>query len=181
MPDKNEIKTPSFIKSLVKANGKTSGRKVWSVDLETVWIPFFTATNTMGDTAIPLDSIGCPLRLQYEKDGSVRFSTSGKPVIRVDKELNKAITLVRENFVAGLQDYANTIATSESTTEAYRNTVTEALKAGKPISLHDKAKLEEAMLKAVQAGIDHAEAEAKTEEEAEAKTEEEAERILEPV
>ena len=59
-------------------NGKKSaGRKVWSVDLETVWIPFFTATNVQGDTAIPHESLGAPVRLSPDKDGSPKFSTAG--------------------------------------------------------------------------------------------------------
>ena len=41
----------------------------------------------MGDTAIPSEALGAPLRLGYNKDGTVKFSNSGKPVIRVAKEL----------------------------------------------------------------------------------------------
>jgi len=75
---------PTYIKSLLRPNGsKPAGRKVWSVDLETVWIPFFTATNTEGLTAIPNDAIGAPLRLAYNPDGSVKFNErTGKCVRR---------------------------------------------------------------------------------------------------
>ena len=30
---------------LQRITRKPQGRKVWSIDLETVWLPFFTATN----------------------------------------------------------------------------------------------------------------------------------------
>src|SRR3990172_124444 len=38
---KDAMETPSYIKSLLIPNGKKpAGRKVWSIDLETVWLPF---------------------------------------------------------------------------------------------------------------------------------------------
>jgi len=147
--------TPNYIKTLVKPNGKTSGRKVWSVDLETVWLPFFTATNTMGDTAIPHDALGAPLRLAYNPDGSVKFSKAGKPVIRVAKDISDNVKMVRENFVAGLQNYANTVITEN--TEAYKSQVKLCQEAGKPIQDRDKVKLDEAMAKMVEQAIEEAE------------------------
>ena len=40
-----ETQTPSYIKALLIRNGKKPAvRRVWSIDLETVWLPFFTAT-----------------------------------------------------------------------------------------------------------------------------------------
>ena len=65
----------------------------------------------MGDTALPSEALGAPLRLGYNKDGTVKFSNAGKPVIRVAKELSDSVKMVRENFVAGLQAYANGVAT----------------------------------------------------------------------
>ena len=45
----NETNT-TFVKRLLMPVGQQkSARKVWSIDLESVWIPFFTATNTEGD------------------------------------------------------------------------------------------------------------------------------------
>lgn len=143
------MKTPSYIKSLVKVQpDKPSARKVWSVDLQTVWIPFFTATNTNGDTAIPADALGHPLRLAYAKDGSVRFGNNGKPVIRVAKDLANSVKMVRENFIANLQAFANDIFTSNE--EGYKATVKLCIEAGKPIAEHDAEKLAEA-LEALQA------------------------------
>ena len=66
------MENTTYIKALVTPQAKQAGnsRKVWSVDLETVWLPFFTATNTQGDTAIPSEALGAPLRLGYNKDGT---------------------------------------------------------------------------------------------------------------
>lgn len=77
--DKREVfsimETPNYIKSLLTPATKApQGRKAWSIDLQQIWLPFFTATNAMGDTAIPSQAIGCPLRLAYDKAGQVRFS-----------------------------------------------------------------------------------------------------------
>jgi hypothetical protein len=158
--------TPNFIKTLVKPNGKGAGRKVWSVDLETVWLPFFTATNTMGDTRIPHEALGAPLRLTYNPDGSVKFSKAGRPVIRVAKDISDNVKMVRENFIAGLQNYANGVITEN--TEAYKEQVKLASEAGAPIQAHDKEKLDEAMEKIVQQAIN----EADTHEHSEAETKE---------
>ena len=71
----NETKTPAYIKNLLRPNAsKPAGRKVWSIDLESTWLPFFTATNAMRETAIPHEALGCPLRLAYNQDASVKFS-----------------------------------------------------------------------------------------------------------
>ena len=138
-----------------KPNGKASGRKVWSVDLETVWLPFFMATNTMGDTRIPHEALGAPLRLAFNTDGSVKFSKSGRPVIRVSKDIADNVRMVRENFVAGLSNYANTVINEN--TEAYKEQVQKAREAGEPIVKHDKQKLDEAMAKVIEQALADAE------------------------
>lgn len=137
----------NFIKALVKpsTNGKASARKVWSVDLETVWLPFFKATNTTGDTALPLEALGAPLRLAYTPDGAVRFSKAGRPVIKVAKDISDSIRLVRENFVAGLMSFTNEVATT--LTDDFNATCSKAVEAGKPLINHDIGKLNEAIAK----------------------------------
>ena len=167
------METPTYVKALLIRNGKKPvARRVWSIDLETVWLPFFTATNTMGDTQIPSDALGAPLRLAYNPDGSVKFAKSGRPVTKVAKDLADNVRLVRENFTAGLQSYANMVITQN--TEGYKAEVEKAKQAGEPIIAHDKTKLDEAIAKAIEARI--AEAEGKAE--AEAKTEGEKEKVL---
>ena len=168
------METPNYIKSLVTPTTKQpQGRKVWSIDLQQVWLPFFTATNTMGDTAIPSEAIGCPLRLGYDKAGQVRFSQAGRPVIRVAKEIADNVKLVRDNFTANLLNYAGSVMRDNA--EGYKAQIETAKKAGEPIYQHDKNQLSSA-LKA------RAEAEAKAQaealvKEAEAATETEAESV----
>jgi hypothetical protein len=139
------MNTPNYIKSLVtpQSGKKPQGRKVWSIDLETVWLPFFTATNTMGDTRIPSDAIGCPMRLAYDKAGAVRFSNTGKPVIRVAKELSDNVRMVRDNFQANLLAYAGEVMTQHP--EEYGVEFDKAQKAGAPIAQHDSQELSKAV------------------------------------
>ena len=136
--------SPQYIKGLLKPNGtKSKGRKVWSVDLETVWLPFFTATNTTGDTSVPAEALGAPLRLGLQVDGTVKFSSNGKPVIKVAKELSDGITLVRENFVAGLTAFTRSVVQSDK--EGYVAQIEAGQTAGKPISERDRKALDRAI------------------------------------
>jgi len=147
------MSSPNYIKSLLKPNGqKPAGRKVWSVDLETVWLPFFTATNTEGVTMIPHEALGAPLRLAYENDGSVKFRDDGRPVIKVVKDIADHVKLIRENFVAGLTAYANGVATKQA--EAYKEQVRQNHEAGRPIVERDRQALESAIEQAMAAAMD---------------------------
>lgn len=138
------MESPQYIKALLKPNGsKPKGRKVWSVDLEAVWLPFFTATNLTGDTAIPHDAMGAPLRLAYDADGSVKFGKTGRPVIRVAKELADSVKLVRENLIAGLMDFTHGVI--EDNPEGYQAQVDANMAAGQPIVAKDSDALTEAM------------------------------------
>lgn len=150
--------TPSYIKSLLMPNGKKGGRRVWSIDLETVWLPFLHSTNVMGDTAIPAEALGAPIRLAYDKDGAVKFGKSGRPVTRVVKEISQTVTLIRENLVANLQDFVKQV--SENRAKDYKTSVTSALKAGKPILDRDKAELSKAVQAQIEEAMRKAEAEA---------------------
>ena len=162
----NTMETPNYIKSLVTPTTKQpQGRKVWSIDLQQVWLPFFTATNTMGDTAIPSDAIGCPLRLGYDKAGQVRFSQAGRPVIRVAKEIADNVRLVRDNFTANLLNYTGSVMRDNA--EGYKAQIETARKAGEPVYQHDKNQLSNALKT-------RAEAEAEAVAEAVAKAEREA-------
>jgi hypothetical protein len=43
------MEIPNYIAALLQPQTqKPTGRKVWSIDLETVWLPFFHATNVAG-------------------------------------------------------------------------------------------------------------------------------------
>ena len=159
--------SPQYIKNLLMPTTKSpTGRRVWSIDLETVWLPFFTATNTMGDTSIPVDSLGAPIRLAYDKDGSVRFGRTGRPMTRVAKPISDSVTLIRQNFVANLQDYAEQVATDRQAD--YAKQVELAMKAGEPIVTHDRAELNKAIQLQVEEAMSQAHEEAPQEATAEA-------------
>jgi len=171
------MESPNYIKSLlIPSIKKPQGRRVWSIDLEQVWLPFFTATNTQGDTAIPVDALGCPLRLGYDKAGAVRFTQAGRPVVRVAKEIGDNVRLVRDNFTANLLNYAGSVIKDNA--EGYKAQVALAKKAGEPITQHDKLQLHLALeAKAKAEAIAQAEAVAKAEAVAEAEAEAEAEAV----
>jgi len=135
---------PNYIAALLQPQaGKPTGRKVWSIDLETVWLPFFTATNVVKATAIPAEALGAPLRLAYERDGQVRFSPTGRPVIRVAKEISDQVKVVRENFIANLQSFTGQVVKKEK--DAYKAELEAAYKAGAPIVAKDQAELDAAL------------------------------------
>jgi hypothetical protein len=125
--------TPKYITALLQPiPGQATDRKVWSIPLAAVWQPFFTATNAAGETAVPADALGHPLRLAVEKDGTPKFSTSGRPVFRVAKELADQVRIVRDNFVAGLMAYTDTV--SKGMAEQYKAQVEASIKAGQPLA-----------------------------------------------
>jgi hypothetical protein len=128
---------------LVKGVKKPAGRKSWGIDLETVWIPFFTATNVKGETAIASDSLGCPLRLAYSPDGEVKFSKAGRPIFRVVKELSDTVRMVRDNFTNTLLSYAHTVEANEP--ELWKAEEERAAKLGEPIKVKDDLSLQRAV------------------------------------
>jgi uncharacterized protein (DUF2164 family) len=129
-----------YIKNLTKIQPKKEVKKnVWSIDLESVWLPFFTATNAMGDTAIPHEALGAPLRLSYNKDNSVKFAKSGKPIVKVAKDISQMVSSVKSNFIAGLQSYTTQVYENE--VDKVKAEITVNLEAGKPIIDNDNANL----------------------------------------
>jgi len=146
------LETPNYIKSLLMPNGrKPAGRKVWSIDLELIWLPFLTATNVMGDTRLPHEALGAPLRLAYDADGSVKFSKTGRPITKVAKDLSDTIRMVRENFTATLLSYANGVIAKRA--NDYKGMVELANKAGEPIVTRDRANLEVALTRQMEEAI----------------------------
>ncbi|MEE9203288.1 MAG: hypothetical protein V3U31_08850, partial [Dehalococcoidia bacterium] len=109
--------------------------RAWSIPVTGVWLPFFTATNAAGETALAAEVLGAPMRLAREKDGTPKFSTTGRPVVRVVKDLSDQIRIVRENFAAGLMAYADTIR--KGMAAEYKAQVEAATKAGEPIARKD--------------------------------------------
>jgi hypothetical protein len=156
------VQTPNYIRALVQPNGKAkAGKRAWGIDLETVWLPFFLATNTQGETAIPSEALGCPVRLAYSGDGSVKFGKSGRPATKVAKELGEAVRMVKGNFEATLQSYAHSVIADNG--DGYKAEVAKAVAAGQPIAEKDKANLSEAMAKAMESALAEAEGKAEPE------------------
>ncbi len=146
----NDNNTPKYIKSLLlPVSNKSTSRRIWAIDLEKVWLPFFTATNVTGDTAIPAEALGAPIRLGYGQDGSVKFSKNGRPVTKIAKAISDNVTMVRENFVAGLLAFTGDV--QDKRTADYSAHIDMARKAGDPIIANDKANLQRAMLEQMEA------------------------------
>ena len=124
--------SPDYIKALlVPPTSGGASRRAWSIDVESTWVPFFTATNVMGETSLPEEVLGAPIRLAKSPDGDVRFTKTGRPVMRVAPELNSQIAIVRENFVAGLQSYTGSVM--EERPDAYGLQVAANQAAGNPL------------------------------------------------
>ena len=135
-------KSPSFISALVTPGpGSASGRKSWSIDVENVWVPFFTATNAQGDTDVSPETLGAPIRLAVDKAGAVRFTQNGRPSMRIAPELSQQIKVVRENFVASLVNYTGTVI--EENGDAYRSQVERNQAAATPLLEQDSKMLQE--------------------------------------
>jgi hypothetical protein len=161
--------TPTYIKSLLAPNKSTRGsRRAWGIDVEAVWVPFFTATNVMGETFLPDDVLGAPIRLAKTKDGEVRFDNNGRPRMSVHQELNAQVTLVRENFVAGLQAYTGSVM--EERTDAYREQVEAQQLAGAVVleQLHEDVAQALELLAEAEAALEAAQAAAAAQVEREA-------------
>ena len=148
-----------YIKTLVAPRGpKSSGKKSWSIDVETDWVPFFIGTNVQGHTDIAPDALGAPLRLAHAKDGSIRFSQSGMPVVRANPDLTKAIGSVRENLVASMR--LNTQVVKEERPEAFQEAVNAARNAGLPLVEMDVTELTNYRLAQQQAAAEEVDKEA---------------------
>ena len=163
-----ENPTPGYISALLQPMPERgSDRRAWSIPLQGVWLPFFNATNTAGETAIAPEVLGAPLRLGREKDGTPRFSKTGRPVMRVVRELSDQIRIVRENFTYGLLSYAESV--QKARPKEYKAQVEASTKAGEPIAQKDAVDLADylASMKAEAEKVAETEAVAKTETEKE--------------
>jgi hypothetical protein len=157
----------NWIDSIIQPIGaeKQTTRRVKSFDVALL-VNFGIALNVEGKMNIPLEAIGAPLRLATAKDGSVKFSASGKPSVKVAKEIVAFGTMIHTNIVKGIMaDTARVFAEQE---EAVKLTIQKAGKAAEPILRADAAALE-----ATYAARAKAEAEAEAVAKAEAEAAEE--------
>ena len=132
MTKKTNTNTPGYISALLQPRPeRAADRRAWSIPVFGVWVPFFTATNTAGETRLSTEALGAPVRLAREKDGSAKIADSGRPVIRLVKELSDQVRMVRENFQAGLVAYAEGIV--RTMPDAYKAQADTAREKGKVI------------------------------------------------
>jgi len=133
MPTVSHVKAQ--FQSILAPTTKAVSRKAWGIDVNTIWLPFFTAAKTIGavdDVDLPDDALGAPYRLRRDKDtGEVRFSQSGRPMFSVAKSLNDMVNRARENYVSSLQ--AQTAAVMDEAPELFKAQVERQVKAGTPI------------------------------------------------
>lgn len=120
-----------------------SSRKLWGIDLEGVWLPFFMASNVEGQTNIPSEALGAPLRLGYDKDGEVRFNQSGRPSFKVASELSEQVNIVKGNIMASLVQYTGQVVKSNK--DGYAEEAMKAHNAGQNILTRDADALQKAI------------------------------------
>lgn len=163
------IEVSSYVTSLFAPRPvqQKSARRVWGMSLQDVVLPSLMASNVTGHTAIPHDALGAPVRLAYDKDGSVKFNKTGKPVTKVAKPINDAVNLWRENMIAHLNSFTADVIKSHKA--EYAREVAACSKAGKPIIEADERNLKTS-LAARQAAEMAAQIDAITEPEAEPET-----------
>lgn len=132
------------IASLVKPVAKSpQARRVWSIDLESVLVPYFTACNVTGAMQTKRDALGAPIRLRYDKDGAVKFNDKGRPMTEVARPIRDGVSLIRENLIATMSQYAHAVATERA--EQYADERRQCLEAGAPIVNRDKTNLDAAL------------------------------------
>lgn len=122
------------INELLKPVQKSS-RKLFGLDFETTIVPFFTATNVAGKTAIPVEALGAPLRLRRDSEGQVKLGKTGRPVVQVAKELKLATKMVVDNLAASMNHYANSVFSEQA--EAYADICHKAQAVGQLITSKD--------------------------------------------
>ena len=153
--------THDFMATLLAPTAKKAGgKKLWQMDVESVLVPYFIATNAQGLTEIPSDVLGAPIRLSETKDGEIRFSTSGRPMTKAHPDLTDKVRIMRENFQASLESYTGMV--QSELPEQYSDQVALAQAAGDPIMAEAVRKVDEAVETLRKAAFEQAARDAKT-------------------
>ncbi|MDD5060890.1 MAG: hypothetical protein PHN44_01220 [Candidatus Marinimicrobia bacterium] len=133
----------NYFKSLVTPMpAKAATRRVKSFDVDML-VQFGYAQNAVKNTNIPLEALGAPYRLAIGKDGEVKFSASGRPSIRVAKEIVSFGTTIHQNVVAQIQ--AETARIFNEQEETINKMMEAAKKVAMPIINSDVKKLDDAL------------------------------------
>ena len=124
------------IHTLMKPSpNKAKDRSVWSLPLNGLWIPFFTATNATGESHINSGALGCPMRLAVDKAGVPKLKDDGSARYTVDKEISNAVKMVKDNFAFGLMSFTETVKKTHA--EQYKAQVEAAQTEGAKVLEHD--------------------------------------------
>lgn len=98
------------VKAMVTPRHKpVSEKRAWSIAVESVWVPFYMATNTAGLTEIGSEALAHPVEIAYGKDGLPRFTDDGRPIMRVNKTLASQVRTARDNYENQLRDFTRNI------------------------------------------------------------------------
>ena len=125
--------TMADVKSMLKPTLKKGGdKRAWSIPVATTWVPFFTATNVKELTSIEPDVLGAPLRLAKDKDGTIKFSKSGRPMTRVHPVIAEHVNVARGNYETELLVFAGN--TAREMPGKYKAQVELAQRAGEPVT-----------------------------------------------
>lgn len=139
---------------IAPATRRAATRRVWGIDLDT-WVSYLTATNVMGKTQFAPEILGKPLELARAKDGSIRFNDSGKPIVRVRKDISSFANNARDKYASSLQAYTGLVMGERP--EAFKDMVGSSQQAAAPLyeqetlDLAEATAMLEAALKAAQA------------------------------
>ncbi len=134
----------NFVHTLMKPSpNKAKDRSVWGLPLQGLWIPFFTATNTVGESHIDAGALGCPLRLSVGKDGVPKLKDDGTPRYQVDKKIGDAVNGVKDNFAFGLMAFV--ASTQKAMPNEYKAQVAAVQKAGEKVLEQDQTALDNYM------------------------------------
>lgn len=173
--------------TIMEINGtshkKPVDKKVWSIGLETVLIPYLTASNAIGATCLNGDVLGCPVRIARNEDGTPKLNKSGKLVTSVHKQIRTQVANMRDAYIAQLRNATRFVQSTE--TEAYNNQVkianrmgAEAMQSERSLIAKYEAIKAEAEAEATAEAETKATAEAEATAEAKATAEAEAENIV---
>ena len=102
--------TINDVKSMVTPRHKpVSEKRAWSIGVQSVWVPFYMATNAAGLTEVDSHSLAHPVEIAYGKDGLPRFTEDGRPVMRINKALAGQVRTARENYEGQLREFVRNI------------------------------------------------------------------------
>ena len=118
--------------AMIRPTHKAADKRAWSIPVATTWVPFFTAMNTRGYTAIEPDVLGAPVRLARDKDGSIQFDKTGRPRTKVHPVLAEHVKVARGNYEADLLAYAGN--TAREMPGKYKAQVELAQRAAQPVT-----------------------------------------------